>query len=97
VIYPAPRWEDYLALGIDEIRIYGAHSLQVMRRLGALLDDLEEDVPPRRRQAVELHARRVQATIQRHFRDAFDRQDAEQVDRQGLGLGREPEEEQPPT
>ena len=44
VIYPTPDWEDLLA--IDAIRIYGALSLQVMRRLRPLLIGLQEIVPP---------------------------------------------------
>ena len=33
VTYPAPTWDDLLALATDEIRMYGADSLQVVRRL----------------------------------------------------------------
>lgn len=88
VIYPTPDWQDFLSLGIDEIRLYGAGSLQVMRRLGALLQDLEDVVPPERRAAVQLHADRVRDSILRTFTDAYDRIEAEQLDRQGLGVGR---------
>ncbi len=34
---PVRRWEDFLELGVTEIREYGASSLQVVRRLRALL------------------------------------------------------------
>ena len=37
VVMPAQRWEDFLALGVTEIREYGATSIQVMRRLRAML------------------------------------------------------------
>jgi uncharacterized membrane protein len=37
LIFPIPTWEDYLTLGFDEIRHYGATSVQVMRRLRAAL------------------------------------------------------------
>jgi uncharacterized membrane protein len=33
VIVPMPTWEDYLTLSFDEIRQFGASSVQVMRRL----------------------------------------------------------------
>jgi len=33
LIFPMPTWEDYLALAFDEIRQFGATSVQVMRRL----------------------------------------------------------------
>jgi uncharacterized membrane protein len=36
VIFPVPTWEDYLELSFDEIRQYGAGSVQVMRRLRPL-------------------------------------------------------------
>lgn len=93
VIYPTPSWEDFLALAFDEIRLYGANSMQVARRLGALLADLEEVVPPDRRPAVQHHAERVRASIIRSFADETDREEALVVDRQGLGLGREAREE----
>jgi uncharacterized membrane protein len=92
VVYPAPTWDDFLALAIDEIRLYGATSIQVARRLGALLLDLEEAVPPPRRPAVRRHAERARASIARSFADPVDREDALVMDRQGLGLGRESED-----
>lgn len=95
LIYPTPSWDDLLSLAIDEIRMYGATSIQVMRRLGAMLDDLEQLVPQERRAAVRVHAQRVETLIRRTFHDQYDRLDALQVDRQGLGMTRSPEEETP--
>jgi uncharacterized membrane protein len=86
VVYPTPHWEDFLALAIDEIRYYGATSIQVMRRLRALLEDLHEAVPPERRGAVEHHLVRVNTSIDRSFPDVHDRRDALQADRQGIGI-----------
>ena len=40
-----PTWEDYLSLALDETRHYGEGSVQVMRRLRALLDNVRESVP----------------------------------------------------
>ena len=42
---PRPTWEDYLTLAFDEIRQYGAGSVQVMRRLRSALLGLAESVP----------------------------------------------------
>ncbi len=86
VIYPTPHWEDFLALAFDEIRYYGATSIQVMRRLRALLEDLREAVPPDRRAAVEQHLVRINTSIDRSFPDVHDRRDALQADRQGIGI-----------
>jgi uncharacterized membrane protein len=73
-------------LAIDEIRYYGATSIQVMRRLRALLEDLREAVPPERRGAVEDQLVRVNTSIDRSFPDVHDRRDALQADRQGIGI-----------
>src|SRR5215510_7484652 len=37
LVYPMPTWEDYLTLAFDEIRQFGASSVQVMRRLRSTL------------------------------------------------------------
>ena len=53
VTFPVPTWEDYLHLSFDEIRQYGAGSIQVMRRLRAVLAGLAEFiVVPERRGSV---------------------------------------------
>jgi len=89
VIYPAPDWEDYLDLALDEIRYFGADSIQVMRRLHALLEDLLEAVPPERKPLVLHHLERLNTSVGRTFTDLEDREDAGQADRQGIGLTRE--------
>jgi uncharacterized membrane protein len=89
--FPVPSWEDFLVLAFDEIRFYGASSIQVMRRLRALLQNLVEHVPPERRDAVERYRERVDKGIRRTFEDIEDRRDALEADRQGLGLAREEE------
>lgn len=45
---PQPAWEDYVRLGLDEIRHWGAGSLQVHRRIEELLSDLATVTPPER-------------------------------------------------
>lgn len=45
---PRPGWDDVLDLALAEILHYGAGSLQVQRRLRALLDALAPEVPPAR-------------------------------------------------
>ena len=39
MLIPFPSWEDFLLLAFDEIRFYGANSVQVMRRMKALVSD----------------------------------------------------------
>ncbi len=45
---PCPDWPSYVHLGLDEIRQYGGSSIQVMRRLRLLLQDLLTLAPPPR-------------------------------------------------
>lgn len=47
LVIPARTWEDYLMLGVTEIRESGSSSLQVMRRMRAMLEDLRETSCPR--------------------------------------------------
>jgi uncharacterized membrane protein len=89
LVFPVPRWEDFLVLAFDEIRYCGANSIQVMRRLRALLQDLKEHVPPERGPALQRYLERVDNGIRRTFEDLDDRKDALEVDRQGLGMSRE--------
>jgi uncharacterized membrane protein len=93
VVYPTPDFDDFLALALDEIRFYGAESLQVMRRLLALLDDLYKTAPKARRLAVARHRARVLASVRRSFDDQEDKMEAGQEDRQGIGVTRLPEPE----
>ena len=92
LVFPVPTWEDFLILAFGEIRHCGASSIQVMRRLRALLQDLKEQVPPERRPALQRYLERVDGGIRRTFEDEDDRKDALEEDRQGLGLSREQRE-----
>src|SRR5215467_1353811 len=80
-----PSWEDFLLLAFDEIRFYGASSIQVMRRMKSLINELTEVLPEERRGALRYWQERLQSTIARTFSDREDRLDAGAADRQGLG------------
>ena len=88
VRYPTPTWEDFLDLALLEIMYYGAGSVQVMRRLGALLDDLEQTVNPSQQAEVRKYQERLHRQIQQEFKRTDLREEAEEIDRQGLGLTR---------
>ncbi|MER2600695.1 MAG: DUF2254 domain-containing protein [Caldilineales bacterium] len=88
LVYPAPDWVDLLELAFLEIMHYGEQSIQVMRRLIALFSDLEDAVVPTRRADVRNFAMRLHETVERSFVSVQDRRDAEELDRQGLGLAR---------
>jgi uncharacterized membrane protein len=89
LVVPFPSWEDFVRLALDEIRFCGATSVQVTRRMMALIKGLQAVLPVERHEALRHWERRVQATIARTFADDEERQDAAVADRQGLGLGEE--------
>ena len=85
LIVPLPTWEDFLSVGLTEIRHYGASSTQVMRRLRAVLDTVSTDVPESRRAAVDYQRVLLDQTIATHYPDSAERELALVADRQGLG------------
>ena len=72
-------------LGLTEIREFGATSVQVMRRLRALLEELLATVRPEHRAAVEEELRRLDATVADGWRHSVDLDRARNADRQGIG------------
>jgi uncharacterized membrane protein len=85
VVLPVRRWEDYLELGVTEIREYGATSVQVARRLRALLIQLLADAPPPHRIAVEAELSKLDVSVAESFPTDADRTLAGESDRQGIG------------
>lgn len=89
LIFPTPTWGDYLNLGFDEIRQYGAGSVQVMRRLrSALLSLVDSLTEIERKTVVQLYLQHLNLVVEHSALDAEDRVIALQEDRQGLGLSR---------
>jgi uncharacterized membrane protein len=85
VVLPLQRWEDYLTLGVTEIREYGASGIQVMRALRAMLEDLREDVCAPHRAAVEEELARLDSTLAANWANSVDLDRAAVADRQGMG------------
>ena len=85
VVLRTPNWEDYVHIAFTEIRACGASSVQVARRLRAMLDDVAASLPPRRRVALDDERRRLDLTIEAHFAIADDLALARVPDRQGIG------------
>jgi uncharacterized membrane protein len=81
---PTRSWDDYLDLGVSEIRQYGRTSPQICRRLRAMLLDLDDVVLPGHRPAVQRQLDVLDRTVRLTFREdeqAF----ALGQDRQGIG------------
>ncbi len=85
LVVPTRSWEDYLALGCSEIRSYGTSSMQVSRRMRALLEDLDATVTPTNREAVRRELAALDRAVVHGFPDTVDRAMAMQADHQGIG------------
>jgi uncharacterized membrane protein len=85
LVVPLPSWEDFVSVGLTEIRQYGAPSLQVARRLRAVLQDLIDRAPAARRPALEAELLRLDETVEHSFPNSVDRRLALVADRHGLG------------
>jgi uncharacterized membrane protein len=85
LVMPVRTWPDYLALGVTEIRTCGASSIQVLRRLRAMLDELDGLVLPENRAAVADELRRLAATVVASHAGTVDFDLASIGDHQGIG------------
>ncbi len=85
LVYRTPDWEDFVELAITEIRQYGADSVQVARRLLAMLENLLASLPPTRTGPLRTELTLLQESVALHFRSAEDRARASQPDSQGVG------------
>jgi uncharacterized membrane protein len=88
VRFPAPQWDEFLALAIDEIIVDGAGSIQVTRRLRALLDDLLTNAPPARRPPVSARIATLQRAVRSALADEAMAAEAMVPDHQGIGSPR---------
>jgi uncharacterized membrane protein len=89
LVAPFPTWDDFLRLALDETRSCGANSVQVMRRMKALIQNLIAVLPVERHAALRYWEKRLQGSIARSFADDDEKRDASVADRQGLGIGHE--------
>ncbi|MEA2420824.1 MAG: hypothetical protein QOE60_3030 [Thermoleophilaceae bacterium] len=80
-------WEGYVRLGFDEIRLVGAGSPQVARRLRAALEDLKAVAPPERQPPLDRQLELLEAGVRRAYEDEADVEAALIGDMQGIGSG----------
>ena len=78
-------WSRVVPLALTEIRVFGARSPQVSRRLMAALDDLLAAVPPSRRPELEHERALLVADVETLWPEASARERALTPDRLGLG------------
>jgi uncharacterized membrane protein len=80
-------WEGYVRLAFDEIRLAGAASPQVTRRLCAALEDLKRVAPPDRQAPLDRQLRLLTAAVHRAYEDEEDIAAALTPDAEGIGSG----------
>ncbi|HYI74302.1 MAG TPA: DUF2254 domain-containing protein [Gaiellaceae bacterium] len=81
----AMNWDAYVHLAFDEIRLAGAGSPQVTRRLKAALTDLRSIVPPDRVDVLDEQLDLLTAATQAAMDDERDIEMALREDREGIG------------
>ncbi len=85
LVYPTPNWEDFLVLAVTEIRHFGGSSIQVARRLRAMLEDLIQTLPEERAAPLRQELQMLKRSAERFFEEPADRALAEVSDAQGVG------------
>jgi uncharacterized membrane protein len=84
---PLPTWDVYVALAFEEIRHHGAGSLQVVRRIRSVVEDLLEDLPEDRHPPLRRQIRLLDETAEWAFESEAEREAAKHADAQGIGSG----------
>lgn len=86
LIVPSMDWNSYVQLAFEEIRMAGAQSPQVSRRLQAALEDLKRVAPPDRQPILDRQLDLLAASAREVVADDRDLHTALQPDRQGIGV-----------
>jgi uncharacterized membrane protein len=85
LVYRTPDWEDFVHLAVTEIRHCGCTSIQIARRLRAMLEDLIQAVPEARAVLLRQELALLHRSAERAFAEPEDRALAGVRDCQGVG------------
>ena len=85
LVYRTPNWEDFVSLAVTEIRQFGGTSIQVARRLRAMLENLSEVLPPERTALLRTELTLLHRSTGRSFPEPEDQALAGVSDLQGVG------------
>jgi len=85
LVYRTPDWEDFVCLAVTEIRQFGGTSIQVARRLRAMLENLAEVLPPERAALLRGELELWRRSAERCFPEPADQALADVSDLQGVG------------
>jgi uncharacterized membrane protein len=85
LVYRTPDWKDFVCLAVTEIRQFGGSSIQVARRLRAMLENLVEVLSPERAALLRRELTLLQRSTGRSFPEPEDQALAGVSDLQGVG------------
>ena len=85
LVYRTPDWEDFVHLAVTEIRHFGGESIQVARRLRAMLENLIQTLPEERGTLLRQELNLLHRSAERFFSEPEDRVLANVCDSQGVG------------
>jgi uncharacterized membrane protein len=83
--YRTPDWEDFVHLAVTEIRQFGGTSIQIARRMRAMLENLIHTLPAERAGLLRQELQLLKRSAERFFADPEDRALAGVSDLQGVG------------
>lgn len=95
LVYRTPDWADFVHLAVTEIRQFGGASIQIARRLRAMLENLIQTLPEERAVLLRQELALLHRSADRFFAEPEDRALAEVSDSQGVGG--KPGRDQSPT
>jgi uncharacterized membrane protein len=85
LVFRTPNWEDFVHLTCTEIRQFGAGSVQIMRRMRSMLENLVLTLPQHRHAELCKQLALLDRTVLEHYTFPEDRALARTPDPQGLG------------
>jgi uncharacterized membrane protein len=85
LIYHTPNWPDFVHLAVTEIRHFGGSSIQIARRLRAMLENLIQTLPAERTPLLRQELAVLHRSAARYFPEPEDRALADISDSQGVG------------
>ncbi len=85
LVFRTPNWEDFVHLACTEIRHCGVGSVQIMRRMRSMLENLMQTLPPHRHPELLKQIDLLDREIEGQYTLAEDRALARLADPQGLG------------
>ena len=85
VIFRIPNWQDFVNLTCTELRRYGADSIQVVRRMRAMIENLLRTLPEDRHAALQAQLALLDQAIKAIYSVPEELALAQATDSQGLG------------